>query len=308
MTEPASPKHFLDLRDIPARDLQLIIQYAKDLKWERQQRNFTDQLSGRTLTMIFEKNSTRTRMSFELAMAELGGYVMSFNSNQLQLGRGETVADTARVISRYAHAVMLRANSHNTLTELAAHASIPVINGLTDACHPCQILADILTIEEKIGSVEGKTLAWVGDGNNVANTFISAAGKFGFHFQYACPSELQPSQAFIDAANSEGASIMRCNTPQEAAAEADVVITDTWVSMGDENADDRMALLTPYQVNAELMSLAKPEAIFLHCLPAHRGEEVTADVIDGHQSAVWNEAENRLHVQKAVLLWCFGLV
>lgn len=300
------PNHFLDLHDIPARDLKLIIQSAKDLKWERQQQNFTEQLKGCTLVMIFEKNSTRTRMSFELAMAELGGYVMSFNANQLQLGRGETIEDTARVISRYGHALMLRANSHETLATLAEHASIPVINGLTNLCHPCQIMADILTIEEKLGGIEGKTLAWLGDGNNVANTLISAAAKFGFTLQLACPASLQPDEEYIQAANKEGANIMLCETPQEAAAEADAVITDTWVSMGDENVDERMELLKPYQVNKELMAHAKPEAIFMHCLPAHRGEEVTAEVIDGPQSAVWDEAENRLHVQKAVLLWCLG--
>lgn len=302
------PNHFLDLRNIPARDLQHMVQAAKDLKWERQQGEKNHQLDGKTLVMIFEKNSTRTRMSFELAMAELGGYVMSFNADQLQLGRGETVADTARVISRYGHAIMLRANSHSTITELAEHASIPVINGLTDLCHPCQIMADILTIEEKLGGIEGKTLAWVGDGNNVANSFIAAAPKFGFTLQLACPNELKPDQEFLDYANHEGGKVMLCSSPGEAVAEADVVITDTWVSMGDNNAEERMKLLAPYQVNKELMALAKKEAIFLHCLPAHRGEEVTAEVIDGKQSAVWDEAENRLHVQKAVLLWCLGVL
>ena len=299
-----SIKHFLDLHDISTADLQQMILTAKRLKAERGQHE--QPLAGKTLVMIFEKNSTRTRMSFELAMAELGGYVMSFHADQLQLGRGESVADTARVISRYAHAVMLRAKQHNTLAELAEHASIPVINGLTNLCHPCQIMADILTIEEKLGGTSGKTLAWVGDGNNVANSFIAAAAKFDYTLHLACPAELQPDSTFLESAKANGARITLFNDAKDAVAGADAVIADTWVSMGDDDTSMRMEMLKPYQVNSALMQLAKPEAIFLHCLPAHRGEEVTAEVIDGPQSVVWDEAENRLHVQKAILLWCLG--
>jgi ornithine carbamoyltransferase len=310
MSNNKSPavRHFIDLRDIEARDLRLMIQAAKDLKWERARRNFTNQLSGRTLCMIFEKNSTRTRISFELAMAELGGYVMSFNASELQLGRGETLSDTAKVMSRYVHALMVRANEHQTVTELAANSSIPVINGLTNVCHPCQILADILTIEEMRGDIKGKTIAWVGDGNNVANTLISAAVKFEFTLKLACPQALQPNAETLGWAKAQGANIELHDTPNAAVQNADAVITDTWVSMGDKDAEQRIKLLTPYQVHAELMALAKPDALFLHCMPAHRGEEVTAEVIDGSQSVVFDEAENRLHVQKSVLLWCFKLI
>ncbi len=310
MSNNKSPatRHFIDLREVEARDLRLMIQSAKDLKWERARRNFTHQLSGRTLCMIFEKNSTRTRISFELAMAELGGYVMSFNASELQLGRGETLSDTAKVMSRYAHALMVRANEHQTVLDLAANASIPVINGLTNLSHPCQILADILTIEEKRGDIKGKTIAWVGDGNNVANTFITAAAKFEFSLSLACPGALQPNAEILAWAKSQGANISLHASPEAAVQNADAVITDTWVSMGDKDAEQRIKLLTPYQVTSELMVHAKADALFLHCLPAHRGEEVTAEVIDGPQSVVFDEAENRLHVQKAVLLWCFKLI
>lgn len=298
------PTHFLDLSTIPGTELRGILDMAKDLKAHRD--THAKPLEGKTLVMIFEKNSTRTRISFEIAMLELGGHVVSLNAEQMQLGRGESVADTARVISRYGHAIMLRADQHATLLELAEHASIPVINGLTDASHPCQIMADILTIEEKFGSISGKTLAWIGDGNNVANTLISAAAKFDFTLNLACPPELAPSDDYLNAAEAEGARVMLTTDPKEAATGADVVLADTWVSMGDEDAAMRMESLKHYQVDAELMRLAKPTAIFLHCLPAHRGEEVTSEVIDGPQSMVWDEAENRLHAQKAVLLWCLN--
>lgn len=310
MSNNKSPalRHFLDLRDIEARELRIMIQSAKDLKWERERRNFTKQLAGRTLCMIFEKNSTRTRISFELAMAELGGYVMSFNANELQLGRGETLSDTAKVMSRYVHAIMIRANAHQTVMELSDNSTIPVINGLTDVSHPCQIMADILTIEEKRGDIKGKTLAWVGDGNNVANTLITAAAKFEFTLKLACPTELQPNAEMLAWAKAEGAHIELHSDPIMAVTDADAVITDTWVSMGDNDAEKRMALLKPFQVTEALMQHAKSDALFLHCLPAHRGEEVTTEVIDGPQSVVFDEAENRLHVQKAILLWCFKLI
>lgn len=310
MSNNKSPaiRHFLDLRDIEARELRLIIQSAKDMKWERQRQNFTNKLAGRTLCMIFEKNSTRTRISFELAMAELGGYVMSFNASELQLGRGEALSDTAKVMSRYVHAIMVRANAHNTVKELAAHATVPIINGLTNLCHPCQIMADIMTIEEKRGDIKDKTLAWVGDGNNVANTLITAAAKFGFRLALACPSALQPSAEILAWATAQGAAVELKARPEEAVDGVDAVITDTWVSMGDNDAEKRMQLLRPYQVTEKLMTLAKSDALFLHCLPAHRGEEVVAEVIDGPQSAVLDEAENRLYVQKAILLWCFKLI
>jgi ornithine carbamoyltransferase len=258
--------------------------------------------------MIFEKNSTRTRVSFEVAMVELGGHALFLSGNELQLGRGETVADTALVLSRYVDAIMLRCHSHEKLTELAKNSSVPVINGLTEFSHPCQILADILTFEENLGDITGKTIAWVGDGNNVAQSWIQAAALFGCKLNIACPPALAPLPEVLAWAQERGTEIMVTRSPKEAVLGADAVITDTWVSMGDVQAEAQIALLTPYQVNAELMKKAAKNAIFLHCLPAHRGEEVTAEVIDGVQSKIFDEAENRLHAQKAILLWCFGVI
>ncbi len=256
--------------------------------------------------MIFEKHSTRTRVSFEMGMVELGGHALVMNGSDLQLGRGETVADTARVLSRYVDAILLRCHDHTKLQELAAHAEVPVINGLTEFSHPCQIMADILTFEENLGVIKGKTIAWVGDGNNVAQSWIQASALFGFTINLACPKKLMPLPEVVNWAKKNGGDVVITEKPEEAVAGADAVITDTWVSMGDPNAEAQMALLKPYQVNEKLMSLAAKHAIFLHCLPAHRGEEVTAGVIDGPQSKVFDEAENRLHAQKAILLWCLG--
>lgn len=297
-------RHFLDLRDLTAKDIRSIITRAKELKRHRAQHN--KELYDKGLAMIFEKNSTRTRVSFEVGIRELGGYPLVLQKENLQLGRGETVADTANVLSRYVHAIMLRAHQHATLLELAQYATVPVINGLTNLLHPCQVLADLMTIEEHFGTVEGKVLAWVGDGNNMANTFITVAKKAGFTLRLCCPKSLQPDAAILAGAKAEGADIQLVKTPEDAVTGADVVITDTWVSMGDDDTLTRRQAFKGYQVNDALLAKAKKEAIFLHCLPAHRGEEVSDNVLDGAQSKVWDEAENRLHAQKAIMLWCFG--
>lgn len=295
-------RHFLDLSDISSADARGIIDRARALKKDRIQKL----LAGKKLAMIFEKHSTRTRVSFEMGMVELGGHALVMNGSDLQLGRGETVADTARVLSRYVDAILLRCHDHTKLQELATHAEVPVINGLTEFSHPCQIMADILTFEENLGDIKGKTIAWVGDGNNVAQSWIQASALFGFTIRLACPKKLMPLPEVVNWAKKNGGDVVITEKPEEAVTGADAVITDTWVSMGDPNAEAQMALLKPYQVNEKLMSLAAKHAIFLHCLPAHRGEEVTAGVIDGPQSKVFDEAENRLHAQKAILLWCLG--
>jgi ornithine carbamoyltransferase len=298
-------RHFLDWRDVSAVDLDVILAEAVRRKTARKMGD-NHTLAGKTLAMIFEKNSTRTRVSFEVAITELGGHAVVLQKDDLQLGRGETVADTARVLSRYCHALMLRAYAHASLLELAQYATVPVINGLTDLLHPCQLLADVMTVEERLGSIKGKKIAWVGDGNNMANSWIIAAEKMHFMLHLACPKTLAPDATILSDAKARGAHITLGTSPQEAVAGADVVVTDTWVSMGDDDTLTRKQAFRGFQVNAALMAQAKPEALFLHCLPAHRGEEVTDDVLDGAQSAVWDEAENRLHVQKAVLLWCMG--
>lgn len=299
-------RHFLDWRDISVDDVNNILAHARQLK---NTRGVHDKpLSNKSLAMIFEKNSTRTRVSFEVAMNELGGAAIVLQKEQLQLGRGETVADTAHVLSRYVHAMMLRAHHHATLLELAQYATVPVINGLTDLLHPCQVMADIMTIEEHLGAVAGRTLAWVGDGNNMANTFITAAEKCRFTLHLACPASLPPNASILAQAKASGAQIMLTQSPEQAVEAADVVITDTWISMGDDDTLTRRQAFAGFQVNEALMALAKPEAIFLHCLPAHRGEEVSDAVLDGKQSVVWDEAENRLHVQKAILLWCLEVI
>ncbi|PZP83824.1 MAG: ornithine carbamoyltransferase [Azospirillum brasilense] len=298
-------RHFLDFRDLTANDITAILAEAARLKAARA-REHSDVLSGKSLAMIFEKNSTRTRVSFEVAMRELGGNPLVLQKEDLQLGRGETVADTARVLSRYVHAMMLRAYYHTTLQELAQYSSVPVINGLTDLLHPCQLMADILTIEEKLGGLRGKKVAWVGDGNNMANTYITVAQKMDFELRLACPKAYQPDAEILAGALHAGAKVQIMATPQDAVAGADVVVADTWVSMGDDDTLTRKQAFYGFQVNEALMALAAPHAIFLHCLPAHRGEEVTDAVLDGPQSMVWDEAENRLHTQKAILLWCLG--
>ena len=256
---------------------------------------------------MFEKPSTRTRVSFEVGMQQLGGNVVAMSEKDSQLGRGETVADTARVLSCYANIIMLRTNAHQKLLDLANFSSIPVINGLTDESHPCQIMADILTFEEHRGSIEGKIVAWVGDGNNVAASWLHASVRLGFEFRIATPPALVLNQEKIEWAKREGGHVTVCLDAREAVDGADCVLTDTWVSMGDDQErSKRLDLLSPYQVNASLMAKAKSNALFMHCLPAHRGEEVTDEVIDGPQSVIWDEVENRLHAQKGILAWCLG--
>ncbi len=258
------------------------------------------------LAMIFEKPSTRTRVSFEVAMRQLGGDTIVIGAADSQLGRGETMADTARVLSRYVDAIMMRTNHAEKLADLARHATVPVINGLTDSSHPCQIMADVMTLQEKKGPVADTVVAWSGDGNNVAVSWVHAAVRFGFDLRLACPEALPPPSAVLDWAQREGGRVHLTHEPDEAVAGADCVVTDTWVSMGVEANISRHNLLAPYRVDERLMAKAKPDAIFMHCLPAKRGEEVTAAVIDGPQSVVWDEAENRLHVQKGILAWCIG--
>jgi ornithine carbamoyltransferase len=298
-------RHFLDWRDLSANDIEAILAEAAQRKRQRGQGE-EPTLDGKSLAMIFEKNSTRTRVSFEVGMRELGGNPIVLQKDDLQLGRGETVADTARVLSRYCHAMMLRAYHHATLLELAQYATVPVINGLTNLLHPCQILADVMTVEEHFGSIAGKKIAWVGDGNNMANTWITAAQVLGFELMLACPALYVPSREILEQAQKKGAKVTLTHSPEAAVDGADVVNTDTWVSMGDDDTLTRKQAFHGFQVNEALMARAKKEAIFLHCLPAHRGEEVSDAVLDGAQSKVWDEAENRLHTQKAVLLWCLG--
>lgn len=298
-------RHFLDLRDIPKEDLRRIIDTAHSVKEGFKQGEIYAPLPGKIMGMIFEKRSTRTRISFEVGMRDLGGYSIYMNENQIQIGRGESISDTAKVLSRYIDVIMIRANKHESVLGLAEHGHIPVINGLTDRSHPCQIMADVLTYEEHRGPIKGKQLTWVGDGNNVATSLIEGAAQFDYHLNLACPKELAASQEAIGWARANGATINVHDDPKEAAKNADAIFADCWVSMGDKDAEFRHKVLAPYQVNAELMAQAKPDALFMHCLPAHRGEEVTAEVIDGPQSVVFDEAENRLHAQKAVILYCF---
>ena len=305
------PRHFLDLFALSGADLRALLDEAARRKRLRVgapkgAADIDAPLRDRVLAMIFQKNSTRTRVSFDIAMRQLGGSTLVMSAADMQIGRGETVADTARVLSRMVDGVMIRANRHDDVVAFAAHADIPVINGLTDLSHPCQILADIMTIEERAGPIAGKTIAWLGDGNNVCASFVHAAAKLGFDLNIGAPKAYAPRAQEIHAAQKEGARVFVFEDAARAVAGADVVVTDTWVSMGDADKDARMAAFPPYQVNRKLMAHAKDEALFLHCLPAHRGEEVTDDVIDGAQSGVWDEAENRIHAQKAVLLWCFA--
>ena len=298
-------RHFLDIDQFDGVFLRGILDRARDMKQAGRGDNAGARVAGSTvLAMMFDKPSTRTRVSFDVAMRHLGGQTIVLNSSDMQLGRGETIADTARVLSRYVDAIMLRTGAHSNLTELAANASIPVINGLTDASHPCQVMADVQTFEEHRGPIAGRSVAWVGDGNNVANSWVHAAVKFGFELRLACPVALAPRNGIVDWANREGAKVKLTEDPAEAADGAHAIVTDVWVSMGDENAQERKQMLAPYQVNGELMARAAADAVFLHCLPAHRGDEVTADVIDGSQSIVFDEAENRLYAQKAILAWC----
>jgi ornithine carbamoyltransferase len=306
-------RHFLNLADAGADGLAVMISDALDRKaaragWPKGKVDADAPLAGHTLGMIFEKNSTRTRASFEMAIKQLGGDSMFMASGQMQLGRGETIADTARVLSRYVDAIMIRTDDHAKIEELAHYASVPVINGLTDLSHPCQIVADLLTIIESGKALPGLEVAWLGDGNNVLNSVVEAAGLMKFNVRIAVPEGYEPDATFIEAANTAGAHITLTRDPVEAVAHADVVITDTWVSMGQDHAHNKIAAMMPYQVNERLLAGAKADAKFLHCLPAHRGEEATDAVLDGAQSLIWEEAENRLHAQKSILLWCFGLL
>ena len=297
-----SIRHFLDLIDIPAAELRHMIDSARAMKANRAGNDRP--LAGKTLAMIFERPSTRTRVSFEVAMRQLGGDAILLTGEEMQLGRGETVGDTARVLSRYVDAIMIRTLDADELNELARHATVPVINGLTRRSHPCQVLADVMTFEEHRGPIQGRTVAWTGDANNVLASWMHAAERFAFHLRVASPPELAPKKPLLDWVKSSKADISIGTDPEAAVQGADCVVTDTWVSMGDRNGARRHNLLKPYQVNAALMARAKPDAIFMHCLPAHRGEEVTDAVMDGPQSVVFDEAENRLHAQKGILAWC----
>ena len=297
----SGPRHFLDLDRLETETLRRILDRAEGLRAVDGERP----LEGRMLALIFESPSTRTRVSFDVAMHQLGGQTVLLRGEETQLGRGETVADTARVLSRYVDAIMIRASRHEILLELAEHADVPVVNGLTDSSHPCQLMADILTFEQHRGPIAGRTVAWSGDGNNVATSWIHAAVRFGFELRIACPEALRPARAAIEWARAEGGRVSLIDDPEAAVAGADCVVTDAWLSMRDDPDEDRRNLLAAYQVNERLMALADERAVFMHCLPAHRGEEVSAAVIDGPQSIVWDEAENRLHVQKAILAWCF---
>jgi ornithine carbamoyltransferase len=306
-----APKHFLDISDFGAAALNAIIARARAMKDARKglpkgMRENGAPLQGRMLALIFERPSTRTRVSFEVGMRQLGGETLVLSSNDMQLGRGETIADTARVLSRYVDAIMIRAARHASLTELAEAASVPVINGLTDLTHPCQVMADVMTLEEHVAPLKELTVSWVGDGNNVAASWIHAVGRLGGTLKIGTPRELAPSPAVMAWAKAEGADVRLMHSPEEAVTGAHCVITDAWVSMHDTDAASRHNLLKPYQVNERLMGLAAPNAKFMHCLPAHRGEEVTDEVMDGPNSLIFDEAENRLHIQKSILLHCLG--
>ena len=304
-------RHFIDLWRFEGGTLRAILEDAKARKaarigWPKGALDADAAALDRTLAMIFEKNSTRTRFSFDAAIRQLGGHCIIATAADMQLGRGESVEDTAKVLSRMVDAVMIRANNHQTLERFAAASAVPVINGLSDAGHPCQIIADLQAFEEHRGPVTGRILAWVGDGNNVCSSFIQVAGQLGFRLRLACPDAYRPDRVDVARALARGALIELTDDPVLAVSGADAVIADSFVSMGDLDHDARLAALEPYQVNAALMARAAPDAVFLHCLPAHRGEEVTDAVLDGPQSIVWDEAENRIHAQKAILAWCFG--
>ncbi len=304
-------QHFLEIKDIDAKHLRKILELGNLLR--KPNPDFEKlPLAGKFLACIFEKPSTRTRISFDVGMKKLGGEVVFLSPADSQLGRSETIADTARVLSRYVDAMMIRTDDEAKMLELAKYATVPVINGLTDKSHPCQIMADIMTCEQHKGNIQGKKIAWVGDGNNMTTSWIHAAVKFDFELSLACPAELSPSPSALQWARDKGHPIEVTSDPLRAVKDADFVTTDVWVSMSDEKEGEhakaqnlaRHNYLKPFQVNQELMQGAKQDALFLHCLPAHRGEEVTAEVIDGDNSVVWDEAENRLHAQKGILLYC----
>jgi ornithine carbamoyltransferase len=303
-------RHFLNLSDAGADGIAAMLADAVDRKaaragWAKGRVDADAPLAGHALAMVFEKNSTRTRVSFDMAIRQLGGSSIVMDAGTMQLGRGESVADTARVLSGYADAIMIRTDDHAKVEEMAHYASVPVINGLTDASHPCQIMADLLTIIEAGKPLPGLKVAWLGDGNNVLASIVEAAGLMQFDVIAACPQGFAPEEEAIVAASGRARVVA---DPREAAEGADIIVTDTWISMGQDHAEAKLKALGPYQVTPDLMALAKPDARFLHCLPAHRGEEVATAVIDGPQSLIWQEAENRLHAQKSVLRWCFGQI
>lgn len=303
-------RHFLNLTDAGPDAIAAMLGDALDRKaaragWPKGRVDADAPLAGHVLAMVFEKSSTRTRVSFDMAIRQLGGSAIVMDAGTMQLGRGESVADTARVLSGYVDAIMIRTDDHAKVEEMAHHATVSVINGLTDASHPCQIMADLLTIIESGKALPGLKVAWLGDGNNVLASIVEAAGLMKFDVVAACPQGFQPEEEAIVRASGRARVV---SDPREAVADADVVVTDTWISMGQTHADTKLAAMMPYQVDAALMAAARPDAKFLHCLPAHRGEEVTPEVIDGPQSLIWQEAENRLHAQKSVLRWCMGQI
>jgi ornithine carbamoyltransferase len=309
-----SVTHFLDINRTDPADLRRMIDSARAMKAARQgrPRGMADDetpLAGRMVALIFEKPSTRTRVSFDVGVRQMGGQTMVLSGADLQLGHGETVADTARVLSRYVDLIMIRTFEEATLLEMAEHASVPVINGLTNRTHPCQIMADVMTFEEHRGPIRGRKVVWSGDGNNVFASFAQAAGQFGFDLTFTGPEPLDPERVFIEEARAKGVRVAIERDPFRAVEGADLVVTDTWVSMHDPVSarERRHNQLRPYQVNAALMARAKPDALFMHCLPAHRDDEVTSEVMDGPHSVIWDEAENRLHAQKAVMRWCLGV-
>ncbi|MBE7244885.1 MAG: ornithine carbamoyltransferase [Actinomycetospora chiangmaiensis] len=302
----AGPRHFLDLKDLSGTELRRVLDTSAAIKARRRKGELAAErpLTGKTLAMVFDRPSTRTRVSFDVAMRELGGETLMLTGSEMQLGRGETIGDTAQVLSRFVDAIMIRILDHGQMLELAENATVPVINALTKVSHPCQIMADVLTFEEHRGPIRGRTVAWSGDANNVLASWVHAAARFDFTLNVASPPELAPPPALLAWAKQEGADLHVTTDAFAAVEGADAVVTDCWVSMGDDDEAHRHNLLSPYQVNAKLMAAANPDAIFMHCLPAHRGEEVTAEVMDGPRSVVFDEAENRLHAQKGILAWC----
>jgi len=309
----ARPRHFIDLWEIETADLRLMLDDAKARKtarsgWPKGRLDADAPARDRTLAMIFQKNSTRTWFSFDAAIRQLGGHSIISTGADMQLGRGETIEDTARVLSRMVDAIMIRADQHADVAAMAASADVPVINGLSDRGHPCQIMADLMTFEEHRGSLAGKTVAWVGDGNNVCSSFMQAAVKFGFKLNIASPVVYGPNRAELARAHDLQGRIEVTRDPKAAVEGADLVVADTWVSMGDKDGDERLFALKPYRVDAPLMALAASDALFMHCLPVHRGEEVTSEVIDGPKSVIWDEAENRIHAQKSIIAWCLGAI
>ena len=307
----AAPRNFLDLSDAGGDAIAAMLADAQDRKaarreWPKGRADADAPLAGHVLGMIFEKNSTRTRVSFDICMRQLGGTSLILDSGTSQLGRGESIADTARVLSRMVDAIMIRTDDHAKAEELAHHASVPVINGLTDRSHPCQIVADLLTMVEQGKALPGLELAWLGDGNNVLHSILEAAALFKFNVRVGTPQGYEPETEFVEMARAAGSQVTLTQNAADAARDADIVVTDTWVSMGQEHVHNKLAAMAPFQVDAALMAHAKPDARFLHCLPAHVGDEVSEGVFEGNQSVVFDEAENRIHAQKSILLWCLG--